>query len=65
MKSKIIKGYKGVIDLDLTKVDPQLHKELIKQHYQYTENYKIEQAKLPEKLRYENTIGEAYQKNGN
>ena len=62
MKSKIINGYKGVIDLDLTNVDPRLHKELIKQHYQDIENYKIEQAKLPEKLRYENTIGEAYQK---
>ncbi len=62
MKSKIINGYKGVIDLDLTNVDPKLHKELIKQHYQDIENYKIEQAKLPEKLRYENTIGEAYQK---
>ena len=62
MKTKIIKGYKGIIDLDLTNVDPRLHKELIKQHYKDIENYKIEQAKLPEKLRYENTIGEAYRK---
>lgn len=62
MKTKIIKGYKGVIDLDLTNVNPKLHKELIKQHYQDIEKYKIEQAKLPEKLKYENTIGEAYRK---
>ena len=62
MKSKIISGYKGVIDLDLTNVDPRLHKELIKQHYQDIENYKIEQAKLPEKFRYDNTVGEAYRK---
>lgn len=62
MKTKIIKGYKGVIDLDLTNVDPRLHKELINQHYQDIESYKIEQAKLPEKLRYENTIGKAYRK---
>ena len=62
MKTKIIKGYKGVIDLDLTNVNPKLHKELIKQHYQDIKNYKMEQANLPEKLRYENTVGEAYRK---
>lgn len=58
----IIKGYLGIMNLDLTNVNPQLHKELIKQHYQDIEKYKMEQAKLPENLKYENTIGEAYRK---
>lgn len=58
----IIKGYLGIMDLDLTNIHPVNHKALIKQHYKDIENYKIEQANLPEKLRYENTIGEALRK---
>ena len=58
----IIKGYLGIMDLDLTNVDPVNHKALIKQHYKDINNYKIEQANLPEKLKYENTIGEALRK---
>ena len=58
----IIKGYLGIMDLDLTNIHSVNHKALIKQHYKDIENYKIEQANLPEKLRYENTIGEALRK---
>ena len=58
----IIKGYLGVMDLDLTNVDVIYHKELIRQHYKDIESYKLEQANLPEKLKYENTIGEALRK---
>ena len=29
----IIEGYKGIMDLDLTNVDKNLHKTLINQHY--------------------------------
>ena len=52
----IIKGYKGIMDLDLTNVPVNLHKELIQQHHKDIKDYKLEQAKLPERLRYENTI---------
>tara|TARA_Y100000816_G_C25762469_1_gene400494 strand:- start:123 stop:398 length:276 start_codon:yes stop_codon:yes gene_type:complete len=53
----IIKGYKGVIDLDLTQVDPIYHKLLIKQHKTDIENYKKYQEKLEPEMRYENSIG--------
>tara|TARA_B100000989_G_scaffold296441_1_gene279698 strand:+ start:733 stop:1029 length:297 start_codon:yes stop_codon:yes gene_type:complete len=55
-KKNIIDGYKGIMPLDLTDVDAKLHSILIKQHYKDIDLYKIEQAQLPEKLRYENTI---------
>lgn len=57
MSRYIIKGYNGIMDLDLTKVDKSLHKSLIEQHMKDIELYKIEQANLPESKRYENTIG--------
>tara|TARA_B100001093_G_C26576424_1_gene905235 strand:- start:159 stop:401 length:243 start_codon:yes stop_codon:yes gene_type:complete len=59
---KIIKGYNGIMDLDLTNVDSKLHKTMINQHYKDIEEYKIEQAKLKPEQRYENTIKKAYQK---
>lgn len=58
----IIKGYNGIMDLDLTNVPVKLHKELIKQHHKDIKDYKLEQAKLPEKSRYENTVLIAQQK---
>ena len=58
----IVKGYLGILDLDLTKVDPKFHKILIEQHLKDIENYKIEQQNLPDHLKYENAIGEAYRK---
>ena len=30
--NKIISGYKGVMDLDLTNVDPLLHEQLMNDH---------------------------------
>ena len=53
---KIIKGYKGIMDLDLTDVDSIYHRQLIEDHYNDIKLYKIEQSKLKPKLRYENTI---------
>ena len=52
----IVKGYNGIMDLDLTNVPVKLHKELIQQHHKDIKDYKLEQAKLPEKSRYENTV---------
>lgn len=53
----VIKGYKGIMDLDLTNIDPIHHKSLIKQHKRDIINYKRYQENLHEELRYENTIG--------
>jgi hypothetical protein len=55
--TKIIKGYHGVMDLDLTHVEPHLHDILIKDHKKDIELYKIEQDKLPPSKRYENNVG--------
>jgi hypothetical protein len=54
---KIIKGYKGIMDLDLTGVNIGLHKELIQQHYRDIELYKVEQEKLKDELKYDNGVG--------
>jgi|SRR6056300_811844 hypothetical protein len=56
----IVKGYKGVMDLDLSSVDPKFHKEVIAQHNKDITEYKMEQCRRPPKLRYENTIVNAY-----
>ena len=55
-KKNIIPGYKGIMPLDLTNVDKKYHSILIDQHYKDIDLYKEEQAKLPKKLRYENTV---------
>tara|TARA_B100000161_G_scaffold248047_1_gene204668 strand:+ start:31 stop:267 length:237 start_codon:yes stop_codon:yes gene_type:complete len=62
MSKYIIKGYKGIMDLDLTKVDSKYHKILVEQHMKDIDLYKIEQAKLPPEKRYENTIEKAKNK---
>ena len=54
--NKIIPGYKGIMDLDLTNVEPKLHKIMIEQHQEDIKLYKIEQSKLKPSLTYENTI---------
>lgn len=54
--NKIIPGYKGIIDLDLTNVEPKLHEIMIEQHQEDIKLYKIEQSKLKPSLTYENTI---------
>lgn len=53
----IVKGYKGIIDLDLTNIHPVYHNILIKQHKQDIENYKKYQQSLEPELRYDNAIG--------
>lgn len=56
MKKEIIKGYKGVMDLDLSLVSESFKSVAIKQHYKDIEDYKKYQASLKPKNRYENTI---------
>ena len=58
----IIKGYKGIMDLDLTYVNSNFHKALINQHYKDIELYKIEQSKLKDELKYDNGVGLALRK---
>jgi Na+/phosphate symporter len=55
----IVKGYKGIMDLDLSSIDPKFHKEMIHQHKKDITEYKIEQRQRPAKLRYENAITNA------
>tara|TARA_X000000950_G_scaffold279013_2_gene370895 strand:- start:992 stop:1234 length:243 start_codon:yes stop_codon:yes gene_type:complete len=54
--NKIIPGYKGIMDLDLTNVEPKLHKIMIEQHQEDIKLYKIQQSKLKPSLTYENTV---------
>lgn len=56
----IVKGYKGIMDLDLSSIDPIFHKEVIAQHMNDIAEYKREQRELPDKLRYENAIMHAH-----
>ena len=56
MSKEIIEGYKGIMELDLTNIPENLKKVVTEQHKKDIENYKGEQALLPVKLRYENTI---------
>lgn len=56
MKKEIIKGYKGVMDLDLSLVSETFKTIAVKQHYKDIEDYKKYQASLKPKNRYENTI---------
>jgi 1,4-alpha-glucan branching enzyme len=58
--ANIVKGYKGVMDLDLSLVDPKFHKEVILQHNKDIDEYKREQRERPEKLRYENAMMHAH-----
>ena len=55
-KKKIIEGYKGIMDLDLTNIPEYLKKETVELHMKDIENYKGYQFKLKPHLRYENTI---------
>ena len=56
MNKNIIKGYKGVIDLDLSLIHKDYIKSVIKQHYQDIKDYKKYQKTLKPEYRYENTI---------
>ena len=52
----IVKGYKGIMDLDLTRVPTELKNQMIDQHYKDIDIYNIEQSLLEPRLRYENTV---------
>lgn len=54
--SKIVKGYNGIMDLDLSCVEEKYHKEVIDQHYRDISDYKKYQSSLKKELRYENTV---------
>lgn len=60
MKSYIVKGYKGIMDLDLTQVDSRYHEEMIKVHKQDINDYKAYQKTLPEKVQYDCAMIRAY-----
>lgn len=52
----IVKGYNGIMNLDLTLVPNELKKQMTVQHYKDIDNYKTEQSLLEPRLRYENTV---------
>lgn len=54
--TNIVKGYKGVMDLDLSLVPNEYIKSAIDQHYNDIKEYKKYQASLKPEHRYENTI---------
>lgn len=54
--TKIIAGYKGIMDLDLTNVPEKFHKEMINLHYKDIREYKIEQKRREPKERYEYSV---------
>ena len=55
-----VKGYQGIMDLDLSSIDPKFHKEVVAQHIKDIAEYKREQSERPPKLRYEHAIVNAY-----
>jgi hypothetical protein len=59
-EENIMKGYKGIMDLDLNLVPRAFWKEAIEQHEQDIKDYNMEQEKLPERLRYSNTVLKVY-----
>lgn len=59
MKPIIIDGYKGVMSLDLSGVEPKYHKIMIAQHKEDINEYNKYQSELPLRLRYENTTKKA------
>ena len=59
MKPTIIPGYKGVMPLDLSGVDPKYYDIIIKQHEEDIKEYNKYQDTLPKKLKYENTTEKA------
>ena len=58
-KSKIIDGYKGIMELDLTNVPEKFHEEMIHLHYKDINEYKIEQKRRKPKERYEYSVERA------
>ena len=56
----IVKGYQGIMDLDLSLIDPKFHKEVVIQHMKDIDEYKREQLERPVKLRYDTAIMHAH-----
>jgi hypothetical protein len=56
----IVKGYQGIMDLDLSLIDPKFHKEVVIQHMKDIDEYKREQRERPDKLRYDTAIMRAH-----
>ena len=57
--SRIIKGYKGIMDLDLRDIPEKYHKEMIENHEKDIHEYKLEQSERPLNSRYENSVEKA------
>lgn len=53
---KIIPGYHGIMDLDVTHMDQKYTKQAIEQHFNDIKKYKAEQELLKPEHRYENTV---------
>ncbi len=58
----IVRGYNGIMDLDLTHIPQQYHADMVRLHLQDITDYKIEQQMRPERMRYENTVVKAEQR---
>lgn len=58
----IIKGYKGVMDLDLSLVPKMYEKEAVEQHYKDINEYKKYQKSLKPQHRYDNTVERIYKR---
>lgn len=52
----VIKGYKGIMDLDLTYVPEKYHAEMIMKHKEDIKQYRAEQRERPVSQRYEYTV---------
>mgnify|MGYP003684182523 CR=1 FL=1 len=59
-KNMIVKGDKGIMDLDLSLVPENVRKIAIDQHFEDIKEYNAYQKSLPSSLRYENTITKIY-----
>ena len=55
-KGNIVPGYQGIMDLDVTNMEPIHIKQAIEQHYNDIKRYTAEQSKLQPEHKYENTI---------
>lgn len=56
MNTLIVAGYNGIMDLDLSRIDPKHRRQAIQQHERDIELYRAEQELLKPEHRYENTI---------
>jgi len=52
----IIEGYNGIMPLNMTDIPRPFRKQALEQHSKNIKDYTREQAELPERMRYENTV---------